>query len=356
MQEKLLEIINQFENSLTTIYQKNQHIPKLKTYLVKYLVNKYQNLDLHMLFTNEFTRKDIIDSTIFYIEENINIRNLSAIDDFLIALNKFFNNIVFKKYNNQNVRNLYPFTSLKDDINKELISRGIKLHKREPYPSIGEDEYNFILEYLKGYSGTRLQSYQLPIVIKLMLLYGFSFDKLADLKKENYNIEKNILKIVNTEDIRQEFLLELPFSFLKEFEILFEFRKNHKRNLNNEFLFLTEENNKINSGTIHDFLDKIKKEFEKVEEIKFEKKKNPFTATGLQKFAIINMILTGVNESIITDLTGQKDEILSYCQLKVSEKNVIHLNRYINSKIRNLHAYDDFLANEKTYGIEENAK
>lgn len=84
MRTELLNLIEEFGKGLTR-YQYDQYARKLRDYLVPYLENQYCNSDLAMLFTNEFTRNDIINSTIYYVEKNENVQRISAVDDFLIC-------------------------------------------------------------------------------------------------------------------------------------------------------------------------------------------------------------------------------------------------------------------------------
>jgi len=338
MEAKLLGLIEEFGKGLTK-YQYDQYVRKLRDYLVPYLERKYCNSDLEMLFTNEFTRSDIIKSTLYYIEKNENVQRISAIDDFLIALNRFFVGLILTRYNNQNVRNLVPFAGLNNSINETLISRGIHLLEKETYPPIDENQYLYVIDYLKTPSGKRLRAYQAPIIIKLMLLYGFSHDRIADLKTSNYDIDRNILKVANPKDIRHEFNLELPYSLKFDFEKLFKFRLT-KPKLNAKYLFINENNNKIVNGFVKPLLDDIRDKFENDNEVIFDER-NPFTATGLQKYAIIKMIDGGVNQAIISEFTGQEKDILEDCQLKVNEDNINGRNRYINHKIRGIKTYDE---------------
>lgn len=69
--------------------------------------------------------------------------------------------------------------------------------------------------------------------------------------------------------------------------------------------------------------------------------KNPFTPTGLAKFAIIRMILNNANHSVISDLTGYMTDVLSDCQNKVNELKELKRNRYINHMIRDIQTFDE---------------
>ncbi|PKM60397.1 MAG: hypothetical protein CVU99_08400 [Firmicutes bacterium HGW-Firmicutes-4] len=325
-----------------TKHQQNQYVSKLRNYFVPYLVENYDGIEIKELFESEFTKRDIIDSTIFYITENKNVKSISAIDDFLIALNSFFQRKILKDYDNQNISRLIPFNKLSNDINNCLINKGIVLRPKESDPSINFDEYNFIVDYLKRIHKKRLMSYQCPIILELFMLYGFSYDKLASLKRSSYDQERNSLKIQFDNDARNTVSLELPYKLKKQFYDLFAFR-NSKSGINSEYLFVTESNKMITHHIAFQELSKIRKLYENEMEIDYgEFQNNPFTATGLQKFAITNMLLSGMNETIISSFTNQKEEILKACQMSVNEQFQIDINRYVNHMLRGIETYDEF--------------
>lgn len=354
MEKELLELIEEFRDKLTK-YQYNQYAIKLRDYLVPYLIKEHPKSNLKILFENEFTRNDIINSTVYYIENNKNVKRISAIDDFLTALNRFFVELIFSKYNNQNVRNLIPLNKLNTEINRILKSKGISLLEKETDPPVDADQYKAIITFLENYSKVnKLHAYQDPIIIKLMLLYGFSTDRMAKLEKDSYDINRNTLLIVNPKDARQDFKLELPYCFNEEFKKLFEFKSKNLK-FNSKYLFVNEKNNMIKNDVVSRLLEKIKTEFQNENRVEFQKdnkveiqkddklefKKNPFTPTGLQKYAIIQMILAGMNQTIITEFTGQKESILLDCQLEVNKDNSIERTRYVNYKIRRIVTYDE---------------
>ncbi|WP_372663773.1 hypothetical protein [Cohnella sp.] len=62
--------------------------------------------------------------------------------------------------------------------------------------------------------------------------------------------------------------------------------------------------------------------------------------TGIIKFAIIEMIKKGINQSVIQDFTGNGSKIYDYCQSKVNESKNLSVNRYLDSKLRSLEIYD----------------
>lgn len=339
MKIELLNLLDDFRKKLTD-YQYNQYIPKLRDYLFPYIESTFQESSITEIFQNEFTKKNIIDSAIYYIDINTNVQRISAIDDYLIALNSFFEKTIFEKYHNTNLMSLKPFIRLNKDVKEKIKEKNITLLEKETFPAINDFQSEYIFHYLNNcYSYRSLSSYQTPIILKLMLLYGFSHDILSNLKLNNYNSNKNTLLINNITDVRKNITLELPFNLKEDFIQYFNFRK-LQTSINSEFLFVTEKNTKIKNGFLSDTLDKIRKKFTYDNADIDDNTRNPFTPTGLQKYAIIKLILSDFNQSILSNLTGQKQDILIDCQLSVNEKKVIKLNRYINHMIRGIDTYD----------------
>lgn len=338
MKQGIIQLIDQLGMGLSE-YEYNQYMPKLRDYFVDYLIeNKSQALDIPNLFKFEFTRSDIILSTEYYVTKNENVKSKSAIDDFLIALNRFFDEVINIKYPNQNLITIRPFTNLNKDIEKDLLAKGIELEDRQAYPPIKEDQYKFILEYLERDKDLTVKNKQVHIIIKLLLLYGFSFDRIMNMKAESYSSERRTLELIYRENPLRSFKLELPYSLYKEIQSYVQglSDKNNRKN----FLFITKTGNKIKHDFPNEYLSKIKNEYFLGNEIEKEPR-NPFTPTGLAKYAVINMILKGVNQSVILDLTGFKDDMYLACQKEVNEMKVLNRNRYINHMIRDISTYDE---------------
>lgn len=336
MRHELLKLIDSFGESLTS-YEYNQYIPKLRDYFVSYIETNYADYNLKEIFQNEFTKTDVINSSIYYVENNTNVQRISAIDDYLIALNRLFDELLFIKFPNPTLIQLKPFKSLSKIVKNKLEDLNISLLDKEAYPPINDEQCDYILNYLKIQNPARLSSYQVPIIIKLMILYGFSHDKIAQFKIKNYNSTRNILKIENTSDKRKVVFIELPYVLKEQLIKYLDFRVSNTR-WDSDLLFITEENNEIKNGFTKKVLDKIKAKFESDSNIEFDR--NPFTPTGIQKYAIIKMVLQGFNQTIISDFTGQMDDILSDCQRIVAQEEAIERNRYINHMIRGIITYD----------------
>ncbi|NFI53451.1 hypothetical protein FDA52_10840 [Clostridium botulinum] len=328
-------IVNDF-GSLLSQYEYNQYVIKLRDYFLPYIeLNKLHCRNIEELFKYELTRIDIINSTIHYVENNPNVMYKSAVDDFLIALNRLFEKTVNKKYFNQNLVNIQPFNPLSTEIEHEIEKRGVKhLKDRESFPSISEKEYDLLVDYLKNMKCDKITDYQYKIITSLLLLYGFSFDKIININYEDYSIERGILSMFYDADNRY-IALEIPYNLKLLMNKFIDIRKNIKTECKS--MFITTKGNKIKHGYLSDFFKKVKN----VQHIKEGISRNSFTPTGLAKYAVINMILEGMNQSIILDLTGFKLDHYLDCQNKVNEIKNLNLNRYVNRTIRGIGTFDD---------------
>ncbi len=339
MKNDLIKIIDQF-GSILTKHEYNQYIPKLRDFLVKYIIeNKSHVSSVEELFKYEFTKVDIILCTEYYIINNDNVKSKSAIDDFLIAVNRIFDEIINNRYPNQNLITIRPFTNLNKDVENGLLNKGIILEERKANPPINENHYNFILEYMKNdKKSKKLKTQQVYIIFKLLLLYGFSFDRIINLYKENYNSETRTLEIVYNMNPKRSFILELPYSLNNEIS-------NYTNSLNNKnysdnHMFITRTGNPITHAFLNEYITDIKQAYFSINKLEINTE-NPFTPTGFAKYAVINMILDGVNQSVISDLTGFMQDMYSDCQYIVNEKKLSNRNRYINQMIRGISTYDD---------------
>lgn len=307
MREKLLNIIYEFGEKLTQ-EEYNQYVPKLRDYLVPDIIqNKKENPDIGDIFRDEFTKSDVINATIYYITNNENVESLSSVDDYLVSINRLFHELLFDKYPNTNLMKYRPFTTLSSEIQNNLINNGIKLKARETHPTIKLEQYKFILKYLKEYKPSKknkpsdTKPNQVSIIIKLFLLYGFSHNKIANMKISDYCSERKTLRIDYQGVMTSNIYIELPYTLAKEVDNYLELRKQYKI-LDSDLLFVTGGNNKIPNGFTSDILNLIKKEYLKMNECEFDKVQ--FTATGLQKYAIIQMIEHRMNQPVIMGFTG----------------------------------------------------
>lgn len=337
MKEALSKLLREFGTDLSQ-HEYHQYMPKLRDFLVPYILKEKAHVaDLDALFRHEFTRNDVIRSTEYYILNNRNVRSKSAIDDFLIALNRLFEELLNEKYPNQNLRNIQPFTKLSQEIEgrPDILSRQLKA--REANPPIDEDQFKHLCNVLNSQTKESSTAMQVKVILKLLLLYGFKFNRIVELSIDDFDTEKRILAFKCDKCPDGKIKLELPYSLFQDLKRYYEERVKVKTTYSN--LFLTSTNKPITNAFITTMLNKVKKTYYSKREVE-TLTKNPFTATGLSKFAIINMILQGLNQAAIIDVTGVEYDIYQNCQEHVNDLLSEDYNRHINYKIRAIKAYD----------------
>lgn len=333
MQQMLYDLINDYEGTLSEDSAK-QYIPMLKNYFVPYLMDNFSCSNLKSLFCEEITRNGIIQAAVYYVKTNENITSKSRLIYYLNALDSIYSSILFEKYPNPNIRNIYPFTNLLDDVIKILKNDDIVLNEIEQNPPIDDEQYLFLINSLENKIDT-IKAKQESIIIKLYLLYGLSSDKIGDLKVSDYSSDRNTLKIKCSIRSDISVFVELPYNLSNELNT---YIKEKKFSENNKYLFSTSNGKRVNSNFISEYLKKVREKYYNTRE---EISKNQFTPTGLQKYAIINMIEEGMNQSVIMDFTGQKENIFNDCQNIIDERKKLNRNRYINHMIRGISVYDD---------------
>lgn len=339
MKEKMIAIIEQeFGNRLTSPNY-NQYVPKLRDYFVPYILeNNKNNLDLSEIFSKAFNRECIIKGTVYYIQKNENVSSKSAIDDFLIALNQLFELVIFEKYPNEAVEKLSPFVALADEVESSLKAMGVALKEREAYPAIDQSQFQFIINKVEALCISNYKAMSIRIVVKLLLLYGLNVDRISSMKVDAYDAVMRILKIKYKDITERVIQLELPFSLVRDLEIYTKLRDD--QNFEGlDLLFLKGTGKPVKHDLAHEFLNEVKTAYE-VEMGKKIEGKNPFTLTGLQKYAIINMLIEGMNQSVIIALTGLKEHVINDCQREVDKISGLNRNRYVNYKIRGTKTFE----------------
>ncbi len=337
--EELTEVINSFGSKLTE-WQYNSYIPKLRDYFIEYVMENMKEVkNVETLFKHELTRSHLIKSTEFYIIRNENVKSKSAIDDFLIALNQLFELEINNRYYNQNLENIRPFMKLNTEIEEDLITQGINLKGKEPRPSINRNQFIFILERLAGI-GESFTQLQIKIIIKLVLLYGLKPERIIDFNILDFKIDERVLNVKYNDNPNRYIKLELSNSLYKD---LVEHSKLRANIIGDNNLFVKTKGKKITHSYLKNYLDIVRDDYyKKYPHEKFGKAEdnNQFTFTGLAKYSVINMILDGMNQSIIMDLTGFEDDVFGYCQEEVNKIKAVSKDRYINSNIRGIETYD----------------
>lgn len=335
MKEEFLSLVTVFSSGLT-ISEGNQYVPKIRDYFVEYIIQSKSGSSLNDVLKYEITKKDLINSTVYYIQKNDNVRSKSAIDDFLIAINRFFSETIFDKYPNQNLIAMRPFTTLGTDVEQALFDQRISLEERQTFSAINDEQYKFILDYINEDHKASPKDKQIHIIIKLILLYGFSPERIINMKRSNYYHDERILEITYSEYPHRSLKLDIPYKMHREINEYL----NKTEQAKHDSFFVNRNGKPIKHNFPTDYLKTLKEKYFFLYSNEDEVR-NSFTPTGLAKYAITKMILNGINPSVISDLTGYMNDVISDCQDNVNEMKALNRNRYINHMIRGIQTYEE---------------
>lgn len=281
--------------------------------------------------------KAINESLNFYIDS----RNVSSIDTaqrYVSAVKEYLQFMIDEGImdNNALVREMgYPIYSEKSfrfQINK-AISENEKLSKGDSFiafeekekvePLIKDCDETLKIGITKAISKKKYyNSFLSALIIKLILLTGIAYREILKLSISNYSPEFNTLTA-------NSFTIHLPVNLSKQFRQYCDVRKQLLINnsKSSEILFIEYNTARLSRITA---------------------KTSMFLAgltgrndlNGLIKYAIIEMIKKGINESIIKKFTGVGDKIFNDCQEFVNQQQDENATRYLDSKIRSLRIWD----------------
>ena len=324
MNKEFEELLQEFEIGLTKS-KYDSYIPILRNSFLPFLEKRQldkKEESVSRFFQSRISADEIIDGGVHYIDNTQKVTNESAIDKYLTATSEFFKAVIYPRWQSCQLSTTENFKGYYQDI---LKRKNKPLKKHETRAHLDENSTKKLLEWLYDLDDSTFKNMMLKATIPLILLYGFKIGKIAEIKRQNYDSITRVIKIQLGEDTVD---LELPHNVYIYVNKIFE------RKINSIYLFNITEEQRLISDYFDDFLVKCNKKMNS--EVKI-------TLDGLARYAVINMFLEGINPIVIRELTGMKDINLNYCQKeawKIS-KNKIQLNRYVNSKIRGIHIYDD---------------
>lgn len=155
------------------------------------------------------------------------------------------------------------------------------------------------------------------IGLKLMIFCGTKYEVLMGIKKEDFSSVKRKI-IINTYE------LHLPDNLAMQLTEYEKYRNKIKGN--SELLFVRYDGEELQKETWQ--IAQIIKKIDRTDTL------------GIIKYAVIQMIRSGINQNFIMNLTAIGTRVYDYCQNIVNQEKVTDRNRYIDSKIRSLEMFD----------------
>jgi len=284
--------------------------------------------------------EEIIESLDHYIIYN-DIKSESIALHYISVVKRFFNFIY--KLGMQNT-NLIKSFGLADDNKKsfqfqikqkifndsklEKKSAKVELSKVEAEVLVSEcDEQirelfqeNLILEY-KSYP-YKYRYFYASIIFKLILFTGIPYRVVRELKYNDVNSDYNTICI-------NGYSIHLPHNLSIQIKKYLQVRKELLKRLNvkSDLLFIEIKGDQLPPQTS-----------------KLAKYLNNYIGRGdldcLIKFALIQMLTRGINQSIIADFTKAGEDKLQYCQQQLKQSEEFTINRYLDSRLRSLETFD----------------
>jgi len=177
-------------------------------------------------------------------------------------------------------------------------------------------------------------------MVKILLFLGLKYSRLTSLKLTDFDADNNTLNVMYDEKNNRHYTVHLPNKLSKQLKHYINLRG--EKRFNSQMLFVNRKGNVPDSGFLNYFLNKIRNSYveNRLLDEEYLNDKNHFTPTGLIKYAIIQMIRRGINQSVIIDFTGNQEDIYRNCQNEVNEEKLESRNRYLDSKLRGIESFD----------------
>lgn len=309
-------------------------------YLEKQWKNSLSDANIRFLLQG-LNVEFLLDSLIYNVEERRIYKRKNAAKKYATVIGLFFNYI----RKNTDIENPTLFESISYNRLREnaymkrmmaYITECDKLQGAIELEGIGRSEAEKVLRWSddqlegerKWYSDietreideTAFRKAMAALGMKMMLIYGFTYRELRKIKMDQYDSTRNTI-IVNGFEVRLPINMGIQMKRMKDF-----LDENEIRN-EQGFLFTNAQGEEWGENTsasgISDWLSPL------IEST---------SVTSIVKYGISQLLKTGLNDSIIKQLTGASDTLIKGCIVHDNED----IGRIINIKLVNVELYDRF--------------
>jgi site-specific recombinase XerD len=284
--------------------------------------------------------EEIQESLNWYITQN-NIKKESVAWHYLSVIKRYFTCIYRIGIKNDNLIKLFSLTESNENsfqsVMTKLIDDDKRLEKMKPKTEIESEDFEVltsecdqrlkelieedrVLIYNK--KPIRYNDLLATLVIKVVIYIGASYSSIREIEVEEKDIIHNTITI-NGYSIHLPNMMSEQMNYYKNIRD----KALKKHNLSTKLLFVNANGTKLSVQTSL-ICEQLKTYLGRGD------------VTGLRKFAIINMIEKGINESIIKEFADVGDKIFDYCQGLVNDKKNIAGSRYVDSKLRSIYTFD----------------
>lgn len=280
------------------------------------------------IFMHRIVGPDIVAAGIEYIDQTPRIHSESAIRKYLLAITDFNKKIIRLHYQNSSLNSVLNFQSLFLSIKNGITK---KLAPISSYSHIAEEEYDLIKLHIQKIKKIPDKNFSISVIYRMILLFGFKIETVESMVKDNYDDVKRVLNL-NPNFTEYKIALEIPYDLANDLSI------QKKKCSASNFLFTYDDGKNIDGRYFTDDLKVLKKE---ARDLKLNS--SCFTLTGFSKYAVINMLVEGLNPLAVREVSGVKDTDFKYCEveaMKILQNE--GLSHHINSHIRDIETFDDF--------------
>lgn len=275
-------------------------------------------------YLSSMSLEDILDSIKFTIESKSGVQSPDSYSNHRACLVQFFTYLTENKIiENKNLMAGFGISATSPNSYYYSVS---KLLAEHPLIDSNDTVYYLNDEEIKGIikrcdyffqSNTDYTSLTIALIVKTTILLGCSYRHLRRILLKNLDLDHGILTV-------GEFAIHLPTKMIDQFKL---YINNRPDNADATFLFVEENGERIYWAN---------SKYQSYSKILLK----DFTFTQILRYAIVNLILKGVNRSIIEDLTDIGTDVYHSCQGYVNEQKGMYASRYIDSKIRSLSSFD----------------
>ena len=305
------KIITEFVTAKSEGYEKDIRI------LMEFLESEKMPL---VETTFQGIRTGYIEKSLDYYIDTRRLKSVSPAKRYVSAISEFFKYCILKGYiDNENLRKELFEPAFSDErsyigIMNEKIYQDERLREKNTFDIIYKDEMVEIInlcnltidEYMYNEISKKTYNKILSaLCIKLISFTGVTYRKIRQIKISDDIEQCNKICI-------DKFKLYLPENYSKQIKDYIKLRNEIliKENKETDYLFITLEGKQLstNTSTISDFLGRVIGRGD---------------LAGVVKYAIRNMILAGISDSIISMLTGAGPNLIScllYTSLRINNR------------------------------------
>lgn len=297
---------------------------------------EYKNLPLCKEVLQGIRTKNVIESLNYYKEKS-SLASVSKAKRYASAISEFFKYLIANGHieNKEFFEELILPTTISESYLYQVnthISKDPDLKEKDTFKiytsdevkdliancdEVLEKESSFIISKNKEYS-----KFIAALCIKLIALNGITYRELRKIKVTEDIVKYNKISI-------NDFRITLPEKYGQQLKKYIDIRKQIliKNNMDSDNLFINGKGETLllQTSNISWFLGVCTCRTD---------------LNGLIKYAIKNMIIVGVNDSVISRLTGASSILIQQAIYNEEDNEKLYWNRYLDSRIRNIELFD----------------